>query len=260
MYSRPAGLLSIGGVLDDGFRLYKSSIGPLYSLALCAVLVTNSPALLLVRIADPANPRDFADLLPLVFLGLPLIVLLSSIFYAAIIARIHGIAGQIPMTFGQALTVGFRRAIPIFMGSLLYGLAVLVGMILLVVPGLILGVSMFFMSVLVVVEGKGAIASLEGSHRLVSGLWWHTATVLTVAFVIATVPFFVASFIAGLLTAPFMTAATLVRWTAINVVVSSVIYAFLLPILFCLQYSLYRDLLLRKGGSDLERRLENVTT
>ena len=66
--------------------------------------------------------------------------------------------------------------------AILYGLAIVVGLILLVIPGIILSISLCLAFYLVALENKGAVDSLKSSHALVKGYWWRTATADSYAF------------------------------------------------------------------------------
>lgn len=54
-------------------------------------------------------------------------------------------------------------------GTILYGLAVTVGLVLLVLPGIYLAVTLFFFNYEVVVEGENAVDALANSYSLTAG-------------------------------------------------------------------------------------------
>jgi uncharacterized membrane protein len=57
----------------------------------------------------------------------------------------------------------------LIVGSILYSLAVLVGLVLLIVPGIYLAVALFFYNYEIVVEGENALEALSNSWSLTSG-------------------------------------------------------------------------------------------
>lgn len=61
------------------------------------------------------------------------------------------------------------------LASLLYGLAVAIGTILLIVPGIILGVRLHFFGLLMVDKKMDAVAALKESYRLTEGHFWDLA-------------------------------------------------------------------------------------
>lgn len=259
MYAKPDAPLGMGGVLDDGFKLFKSALGPLYGLAFLASLAQEMPGMIMASSIDNETLRQ-----PSIGFGLGaagfVAMILYLILFAALLARIDAVANNLPSSFGQALKTGLRRGGPLFLMSFCAMLAVAGGLILLIIPGLILMVSLFMGPFLVVSEGKGPIASLRESHKMVWGNWWRTATLLTVAFVVALVFLMAASFVAGLLMIPFVgdqSAGTGFGSLLIfSDIVNALIAALFLPLVYCLLYSIYQDLKLRREGADLLGRLE----
>lgn len=77
-----------------------------------------------------------------------------------------------PVEIGESLKKGLARLVPIIGLSICVGLAVVVGMMLLVVPGFIL-LSMFFVALpACVVEGLGPFQSMGRSSALTKGHRW----------------------------------------------------------------------------------------
>lgn len=114
-------------------------------------------------------------------------VIISAILQAAILR------GAAQATLGDPVDVeasyrwGLRRFGSVLLVSILVGLAVAVGFLLLFIPGIILLV-MFSVAVpAVVVEGKRGREAMGRSWRLVSGHFWHVLGVIVVAFIITAV-------------------------------------------------------------------------
>jgi hypothetical protein len=257
-YQRPSAPLAIGGVLDDGLKLYRAAVKPLFLVSLVTAVVLNLPTVGVAMMAPtglPTDPDAAMALLPMSLVS----SLVSMFFYAALILLIDRVARHSPASNGEALGVGLRRGLPLFLGWLLYGLAVAGGTILLLVPGLFLAVSLSFLSYPLVLDGKGPLASLRESYGLVKGSWWRTAGLLTVAFMVALLPYLAVAFLVGLVTGPLMTPGRMVGWSIVNAALLSLCYAFVLPILLCMYYAIWADLRLRRGGADLEQRLEAVS-
>ena len=80
--------------------------------------------------------------------------------------------------------MGMRRLLPVILASLLYGLAVLGGSLLVIIPGIIVWLSLAFYALCITLEGDGIIESLRHSHRLVWGNWWRTAMIGSVVLVV----------------------------------------------------------------------------
>lgn len=93
-----------------------------------------------------------------------------------------GVLGMIHLTVasqdGVRLSVGetfarvFKGYMPAIWTLFLFDLAVGVGLVLLLIPGLIVGVYWFFYLQVLVVHGTAGKDAMVHSHRLVKGRWW----------------------------------------------------------------------------------------
>ncbi len=66
-------------------------------------------------------------------------------------------------------------------GYLIYSLAVLVGFIFLIVPGIFLAVRFNFFDFFIVDKGMGSIEALKASYAMTEGYWWKIFTLIFVA-------------------------------------------------------------------------------
>jgi hypothetical protein len=135
-------------------------------------------------------------------------------------------------------------------------IAVAIGCVLLLIPGLILMVSLMLFGAVVTLESRGPAGGLMRSHKLVWGHWWRTTAVLTVAFIIVVVIYAAIGFVVALIL-PFAArnldplVFSLINSTVLNVVIQVLV----LPFFLGLMLSLYWDLKLRRDGGDLSDRL-----
>ncbi len=67
----------------------------------------------------------------------------------------------------------FHLVIPYFLASIIYGLIVLVGLILLVIPGIIWSIKFQYFSYFMVDRGMGPIDALKASSELTNGYKWQ---------------------------------------------------------------------------------------
>lgn len=260
MAIRPAQPQTIGGVLDTTFALYKASIGKVWLLCLIGALGGALPSLYLVFsggiVGDPAATLAMFSS-PGYWLTNLATILISLWSMAAVYLKIHAVGTDVELSLGEALMTGLRRAPLLFLTGVLFGIALVIGMILLVVPGLILMVSLALCFNLVLFEGKGAIAALTGSHHLVWGNWWRTCAVLAVGFIVVIVIYFAVGLVLGVAiplagvgsTDPLM--FSLVSSVLIGILASLV----LTPFYVSMAISLYWDLKMRKEGGDLAARV-----
>jgi len=173
------------------------------------------------------------------------------------LVRIDATAQSRDIGMGASLGIGIRKLLPVFIGMILYMVAVMLGMVLLVVPGIILMLSLAFYQVLIVLDDNRMFESLRASHRLVWGNWWRTATVFLVPTVLYMVLYLVLGLILGLFI-PFTegenTQATLELAIGIMVIAVSTIS---MPLFYSIALTQLNDLKLRKQGLDLEERINS---
>ncbi len=271
MYQAATAPQSIGGVLDNGFRLYRACVPRVLVLGYCASLVTQLPGLMFTVTLEPGvMPTIPSGLIPLLFVC----GLLATLLYAAIVKRLDAVASRTDMTQVEALLQGSRRLLPLIASmvligivltltlvllpsmvyALLGGLGGVIGALVAAVPGIIFSLSLVFAMFAVVVDGQGPLAALAASHRLVWGHWWRTASIMTVVMIVMLAVAVVTGLVVGLagaFGAGHMRAVVVI----IQVVVSPLVGAVLAPLPYALMLAVYYDLRLRRSGADLEQRL-----
>jgi hypothetical protein len=82
---------------------------------------------------------------------------------------------------------------PVFAVVLIYTICSTAGLVLLIVPGIYLAVSWYFVVQAVVVDGERGLGAVRASVALVRGYWWHTAAVGVCFSLVAKVPALVAA-------------------------------------------------------------------
>lgn len=260
--SQPQG---IGGVLDTAFQLYKSSLAVVWPISLLLGFAGMPPTLYWMFSGRPVpdvssigasigtsmgfDPADPVGSLIGVLSGLLTMWTMSALYLKQ---RAVGVDEQ--LSVGDALKIALRRLPPLLGASILFVLAVVVGFILLLVPGLILTVSLMMYMALLLFENKGAVESLTGSHKLVWGNWWRSSAILTVALILVIV-IFIALGLVAVIVAPF---AGLIMEDIVLVgelVFNAAFNVLLMPFFTAVMIALYWDLKLRKEGGDLAARV-----
>ena len=257
---------SIGQVLDAAAQLFKAAFVPLLPFSVVAGLVQMLPAAFFLFAApgpgsEATQAAQAAQMLnivrsPFYWGGMVVLMLVNLIVYGAAIVRAESVAQTASMSAGQALDVGVRKCLIALVSSICFGLAVAVGLVLLIVPGLILLVSLIFGVTGIMLDDKGIISSLNYSHKLVWGNWWRTATLLTVGVIIVYVLFLIAALALGF-TAGFLSSDRTVLML-VQFVSSGVATFVVTPFFIALMLEIYRDLKLRKEGGDLAGRLSSL--
>lgn len=260
MYTLPTAPRGIGQVIDSVFKLFRASFGSLLVFAVIGALLGVVPFAYLLwagALEDPAVAANMGTM-PGYWITVLCTFPLTFIVYGAAIARGESVAQGRKISVGAAFSHAFSRVVTMVVAVILYGIAVAIGMVLLVIPGLILMVSLYMFLPAIVLDGKGIVESLKYSHSLVWGNWWRTVAVVTIALIIIYVLFLLIGIIAGFLFAALgidVVVAFLVQ------VVATLLIGFLMtPFVIALYLEIYRDLKMRKLGGDLAARIEAVGT
>jgi hypothetical protein len=140
VYTRPTEPRSIGGVLDDGLRLWRDSIAKTWPLALLAQLVVAVPLLVLAskfpsavwtpqaRPFSPASAADAQAMLalfksPATWLSYLVILILSALCYTAIVLRVASVAANSGVSLGGSLASALRLLPRLMLQLLLFFVA-----------------------------------------------------------------------------------------------------------------------------------------
>lgn len=127
--------------------------------------------------------------------GIRVFLVVEAVFgplvVAATLAALVRIKRGEPATYGQVLTDGLAAWPRIFIARLVQGAIVLVGLVVLVVPGLILLVRVSFVDALVVLDGAPLGPALRVSNALTAGrraaIFWTGSALFVGVFSVATI-------------------------------------------------------------------------
>lgn len=180
--------VSIGRIFSRAFATLRSN--PVATLGV-AFLFAALPSLLLLYgtqnledfwSTNPAPLRGSAILAITVF-SILVYFLLWMIMQGALVRATVAFSQGGKASLGECVMAGLRAAVPLFLLGLLSGLAILLGLIGLVVPGVILYVMWSVASPALVEERLGPIEALGRSNRLTQGARWPISGLLLVLFV-----------------------------------------------------------------------------
>ena len=261
--TQPSG---IGRVLDSGFKLFVASLKPVLLLMIFTAIINVIMQYAMFQTMVPAQQfttqeevaQYMAGNIPQL-LGISMIIwIVSIILYNAILSRVGEVAKGGDGDLYDSLILGIRKALPVFIAAILYTLAISVGFLLLVIPGLILMVTLLFFQVLIVVDDEGIIASLKLSHNLVWGNYWRTTAVILVPFFIIYALVMVVAFAAGIFGAintPELVDGQMHMTFGVFDILMACMSVLMVPLLDSIFIAHVNDLKLRKSGSDLEQRM-----
>jgi hypothetical protein len=174
--------LGLGEILDQAVKLTKNHIGlffgivavllvPFYliqgfiNLAVMAKLPPNPTPDDIVA-ASQANMGYFVFTFPLLLLGAYVIIPVTNA------ALVHAIAGEYlekPVGVGASLKWAFRRILALIGTWFLVGLAIMGGLLLCVIPGIIAVFWFALATQVVVIERLAGIAAMKRSKQLMAG-------------------------------------------------------------------------------------------
>jgi hypothetical protein len=278
VYTKPTEPRSIGGVLDDGFRLWRAAFAKAWPIALLGQLLLAIPlAIYWIQFGAPRGAQQAAAMMMMAnSVGLSLAYLVFSIaaigFHNAVIAQTDAATKTSGETIGQSISIGFRLLGRAFLLGVLIGLAVALPLIVLFLTlgaasitwRVIIGAAavavlcyalgkIILGAVILIVEDKGAPESLGRSWTLTAGNWWRVATILTVLVIVIFALFLVIGIIAGVIGAAMGSSATLpvLLIQGISLLGNTLVS----PLYSAVLVAIYYDLKLRKEGTDLAGRV-----
>ncbi|WP_129647603.1 hypothetical protein [Peristeroidobacter agariperforans] len=266
MAIQPTQPQGIGGVLDTAFQLYKSSLAVVWPIALLVTVLSLAPLFYLVFTGIPLfDPTAAAAPDPSLFTKIIVAVLISVIpstwGMSAVFLKQEAIGSGSDLATGSAFQVALQRLPAMIVAVILYMVAIMIGYVLLIVPGLILTLSLMMYMSLVLFERKGPVDALVGSHKLVWGNWWRTAAILTLTGILMMVIYLALAFVFGLLS-PFIAMAfgnALLVGMGVQLLSQAATNVLVMPFTCAVFISIYWDLKLRKQGGDLAARVNALS-
>jgi uncharacterized membrane protein len=164
--------MDIGAIVTRAWELFTDNIGIVAATILIPVgvsLVFAVPSNIAQTVARSIDDQSTVMMLSLVSLALSLTQIVVSMYLQLGATRIYtnlafGRAATVSMLFGEA-----ARLPGMLLSSLLVGIGVVLGFVLLVVPGVILGLGLELYVFALVDQGLGPVEALQESWRLTDG-------------------------------------------------------------------------------------------
>jgi hypothetical protein len=252
--------MSIGRVFQRAFSAI--SLNPVVILGL-ALVVGALPSLIVTYLLVQAGATSANPLQP----GFSMNRLMGAAFVSGVISMVIAALVQGALTratvtasegrratFGESLSAGLRVVLPLIGLSLLWALAVGIGFILLVVPGVILLLMWAVAVPALVVERDGVMTAFARSAELTKGARWKIFGL----FLVMLVAYWLLSLVIGLVgLRTYGLGATTTGLTIGNLVGSIILGTIFNTLWGTIQPSLYVELRQWKGGDSLEN-LEQV--
>ena len=271
--------LSIGEVLDAGFRLLRHRFGTLMLCVLAAGLPLSILRTVIIASTDPdyydVNAVRFGDPPAEVIVGqivAALVIFLGALIAIAACFRVISAAylGE-PGQAGQSLRLGARRVPAMVGASIVLGLLGFVVLFLFAMlaaaaqPLILLSIPVFAWLFVkwalvwpaIVAEKAGPLQAINRSWKLTENNWWRSFAILLVLTLITAVLYFALSFalFAAFSGVDSISAIALALIdTLFNVIVLAVVY----PLSAAIITVLYYDTRVRNEGFDLQLLAESI--
>lgn len=166
--------LDVGGTLGQIFSIYGAQAGVLLPVAFALYLV--------VAVVNGI----LAESLVLLPLGLAVSVVAATLYQGMVVGLVRDVQdGRRDSSVGDLIEAAWPVVLPLIGVGILAGIAIGIGFLLFVVPGLILLTIWAVIAPVIVVERSGVIASFGRSRELVRGNGWQVFGVIVVVFLIA---------------------------------------------------------------------------
>jgi hypothetical protein len=241
--------MSIGEILDTGFRLLRNHFGLLMGLAAIVYVPMGLLSQLMIGIAggDPEQ-MQMEVVIPILVTALVLLVVVSigyPLVSTAITMALSDVYVGKSTGIGSALGQTWAILLPVVGTSLLIGLFVMLGLIALVIPGIWLAFSYMVSAPVMVVERRFGMEALRRSRDLMRGNKGRG---------------FVLGVVVGVLQMVVSTGATwaLSAWPLANGIASTLVGMVIIGFLTAINVVFYFDVRCRKEAFDLEHLAQLV--
>jgi hypothetical protein len=254
--------MGVGEILDAAIKLYRSQWKSLMAIvAIALVPITFLQVFLTRSIGSPFSteapvPGDVdSALITGTVLAVIQVLVIQPFLTAAVAKASADVYLGHPVLVGSTFRFAVSRIHSILWISILYGLAMLLGFVLLIIPGIIVFVRFVFGSTVLVVEGRKGTKALGRSWRLARGHFWKLLGTLLLANIMASV-------VEGILSIPGSVAFAAVGsagWPfhAVGLSVAAILTT---PFTTLITVLLYFDLRIRKEAFDLEVMAQEMSS
>jgi hypothetical protein len=162
--------VSIGAVLDEAWTLYTRFFLRFFVLALIVFVAVN---LLFALVVEAVSSDDAGTAVWLALLGLVTAIVGTTWLQGAFVYAVKDARdGAFDATLGQVFSRVSPSILPLLVAGLLAGLGIVVGFILLIVPGLFLLTIWAVIAPVIVLERTPPLNAFGRSRALVRGHGW----------------------------------------------------------------------------------------
>jgi hypothetical protein len=165
----------LSGVLSEAWAMYRAHAAHLLTIAFVIYLVAAVAAALLGLAGGIVGS----------LLGAIVQLVAAFLVQAALVKAVQDVRdGRVDLSFGETVSAATPYIWAVAGASILAGIAITIGLILVVAPGLYLITIWAVIVPVIVIERSGALASFGRSRQLVRGRGWQVFGTLVLVFLI----------------------------------------------------------------------------
>jgi hypothetical protein len=169
-----AAMNPLSGVFDEAWRMYRAHALHLLAIAFVVYLIGA------VIVGALALVGEFGS-----WLGLIVELVAEFLLQAALIKAVQDIRdGRADLSVSQTVSAAVPYLWPVAAASILAGIAIAIGLALIIVPGLILITIWAVIVPVIVIERSGPLAAFGRSQQLVRGHGWHVFGTLVLGYLL----------------------------------------------------------------------------
>jgi hypothetical protein len=165
----------LSGVLSEAWQMYKAHAMHLLAIAFIIYLAAAIIAGLLALTGSLVGA----------LLGSLVGIVAAFLLQATLVKAVQDVRdGRVDLSIGETMRAAAPYILSVAGASILAGIAITIGLILIIVPGLYLITIWAVIVPVIVLEGSGVFASFGRSQQLVRGRGWHVFGTLVLVWII----------------------------------------------------------------------------
>lgn len=189
--------LGVGEIVDATFTVYRRRFGPMFAIAVVLVFIPFLVSLVGGCSLDSGGTATCSS--PIGWLGYLVGTIGSVVAGVAAILVAAGAYADVPSDWRNATRIGIRRTVGIILASIVAGLLIAIGFVLVIVPGIFVAVSLAVVWEALIIEGIGPMESIKRSWRLVAGERWRVFGAGLLVIILAAIVFGIVSAVVWLI-------------------------------------------------------------
>ncbi|WOB79436.1 hypothetical protein [Brevundimonas nasdae] len=177
-----SGVFDLGRVIQRTFGAIKQNAAVFFG---AAALLVGAPSILSAFGQSAMLNEDFGPGVLMMMVGVVLNFVGLYLLQGMVVkAAVNGFNGK-TTAFGDAFNVGVQNFLPLLGLAIVASMGMMLGFLLLIVPGIILSVMWSVGAPSVVVEKRGVFASLQRSRELTKGYRWQVFGLLVIYVILS---------------------------------------------------------------------------